>query len=97
MIEGSAARRVATAVRWLARIGGTALLVRWIHHLPYEWRVFLEEQWDYGDRLFSVGFLAMLLGVLAGWLNDKLAAALLIIGYLEGRKHLPIIELRKAA
>ncbi|MFH1501647.1 MAG: hypothetical protein ABIG03_01240 [Candidatus Eisenbacteria bacterium] len=73
---------MATAVRWLARIGGTALLLKWIRHAPHELTTLLEEQWSYGERIFSVGFLAMLLGLVAGWLSDKLGAALLIAGFL---------------
>jgi len=81
-VSGRAIRRIATAVRWLARGGGVLLLVRWVSHAPYEVTRFMEEQWSYGERLFSVGFLAMLLGLVVGWLNDRLAAALLIVGYL---------------
>lgn len=82
MISGRGARRVATTIRWLARVAGVLLLVRWVPHAPYEAMRFMEEQWSYGERLFSVGFLAMLLGLVVGWVNDKLAAALLIVGYL---------------
>ena len=36
----------------------------------------------YGDRIYSVGFLAILLGVIAGWLSYRGGAALIIAGFL---------------
>jgi len=76
------ARRAAAAARWLARLGGTVLLLYWMRHAVYELARLLEERWVFGERLFSVGFLAMMLGLLVGWLSDRLAAGLLIAGYL---------------
>lgn len=75
-------RSIATVVRWLARVGGTILLVYWIRHATFELAVLMEEKWLYGERLFSVGFLVMMLGLLVGWLSDRAAAGLLIAGYL---------------
>lgn len=76
------ARWTATAVRWLARVGGTALLLWRVQHATYELTRLLEEHWVYGERIFSVGFLAMMLGLVVGWLSDRVGAALLIAGYL---------------
>jgi hypothetical protein len=76
------ARWTATSVRWLARIGGTVLLLRWIRHAAYELTVLVEEHLVYGERIFSMGFLAMTLGLLVGWLSEKAGAALLVAGYL---------------
>ncbi len=39
------------------------------------------QKWAYGERIFSMAFLGMLLGVLAGWRSDRFGAALLISGY----------------
>jgi len=79
---GTAIRRLAIAVAWVARVAGTVLLFR-------HWRLGVDEIGQlttvgttYGDRIFSVGFLAMLLGLVIGWLNLRAAAALLIAGYV---------------
>lgn len=74
--------RLTSTARWLARVGGTCLLVYWTRHAVYELAALLEERLVYGERLFSLGFLAMMLGVLVGWLSDRVGAGLLIAGYL---------------
>ncbi len=80
--SASTARRAAATARWLARIAGTLLLVYWIRQAAYEVAALQGEQSVYGERLFSLGFLAMMLGLLVGWVSDRIAAGLLIAGYL---------------
>jgi hypothetical protein len=48
----------------------------------YEVNRLIEERWAFGERIFSVAFLAMLLGVLIGWRSDRSGAALLVPGYI---------------
>ncbi len=48
----------------------------------YEVNRLIEERWAFGERIFSVAFLAMLLGVLIGWRSDRYGAALLVPGYI---------------
>jgi len=48
----------------------------------YEVNRLIEERWAFGERIFSVAFLAMLLGVLIGWRSDRFGAALLVPGYI---------------
>lgn len=76
------ASRTAAAVRWFARVGGTALLLWRIQLVAYELARLMEERWVYGERIFSIGFLAMMLGLVVGWLSDRAGAALLIAGYM---------------
>lgn len=76
------ARRANVALRWIARIAGTALLVHYVRYGALEATRLATERWVYGDRIFSVGFLAMLLGVVVGWLSDRGAAVLVVGGYL---------------
>jgi hypothetical protein len=48
----------------------------------YEINNLIGQKWAYGERIFSVAFLGMLLGLLAGWWKDRYAAALLVSGYI---------------
>jgi hypothetical protein len=48
----------------------------------YEVNRLIVQKWMYGERIFSMAFLGMLLGVLIGWRSDRYGAALLISGYL---------------
>jgi hypothetical protein len=82
VMTGRAARRVNVALRWIARIAGTALLIYYVRQGAYEATRLATEKWVYGDRIFSVGFLAMLGGIVLGWLADRGAAVLLVGGYL---------------
>ena len=63
-------------------MGGTALLVVHFQQGIYEVNRLIEQRWVYGERIFSMAFLGMLLGVLVGWRSDRLGAALLISGYI---------------
>ncbi|MBN2565359.1 MAG: hypothetical protein JXB46_06580 [Candidatus Eisenbacteria bacterium] len=78
----STARRVAAIVRWSARVLGTGLLAYWFRHAEYEFAILMQEKWVYGERMFSIGFLAMMLGLVVGWMSDRVAAGLLIAGYI---------------
>jgi hypothetical protein len=69
-------------VRWIARVAGTALLFVHIRQGGQEAARLALERWVYGDRKFSIGFLAMLLGLLVGWVSDRAAAVLLVAGYV---------------
>ena len=40
------------------------------------------QKWAYGERIFSIAFLGMLVGLLVGWWRDRFAAALLLSGYV---------------
>ena len=48
----------------------------------YEINRLIEQRWVYGERIFSMAFLGMLLGVLIGWRSDRYGAALLIPSYV---------------
>jgi len=48
----------------------------------YEFSRLVAQKWVYGERIFSAAFLGMLLGTMVGWRNDRLAAALLMAGYV---------------
>ena len=48
----------------------------------YEINRLIEQKWVYGERIFSMAFLGMLLGVLIGWRSDRYGAALLIPSYV---------------
>lgn len=48
----------------------------------YEINNLIAQKWAYGERIFSVAFLGMLVGLLAGWWKDRFAAALLVPGYI---------------
>lgn len=69
-------------MRWAARVAGTALLFVHIRQGGQEAARLASEQWVYGDRMFSIGFLAMMLGLLVGWMSDRAAAVLLVAGYV---------------
>ena len=75
-------RRTSVALRWIARLGGTALLVVFFSQGTYEFSRLVAQKWVYGERIFSAAFLGMLLGTMVGWRNDRLAAALLMAGYV---------------
>jgi hypothetical protein len=74
--------RSAAVVRWLARIGGTALLIMQAQQGVYEVNRLMVQKWAYGERIFSAAFLGMLIGLLVGWWNHRFAAALIIAGYV---------------
>jgi len=75
-------RRVSAVIGWAARIGGTVLLwLQWRHGV-YEATVLAGPAASYGNRILSVGFLAMLLGIVLGWLSYRGGAALIIGGYV---------------
>lgn len=78
----STVRRVAAITRWSARVVGTGLLAYWFRHAEYEFAILMQEKWVYGERMFSLGFLAMMLGLVIGWMSDRVAAGLLIAGYI---------------
>lgn len=80
-VSGLALRRRAAVARWLARCAGTVLLVLHIRQGAYELSHLTMVTSAYGGRIFSVGFLAMLLGVVVGWLSDRAAAVLLVGGF----------------
>ena len=48
----------------------------------YEINRLIEQRWVYGERIFSMAFLGLLLGVLIGWRSDRYGAALLISSYV---------------
>ena len=48
----------------------------------YEVNRLIEQKWAFGERIFSVALLAMLLGLLIGWRSDRFGAALLVPGYI---------------
>jgi len=48
----------------------------------YEINRLIVQKWAYGERIFSIAFLGMLVGLLAGWWRDRFAAALLLSGYV---------------
>lgn len=74
--------RTAVVARWLARIGGTALFVVQFQQGIFEVNRLVAQKWAYGERIFSVAFLGMLIGLVVGWWNHRFAAALLMAGYL---------------
>ncbi len=74
--------RTAVVVRWLARIGGTALFVTQFQQGIFEVNRLIVQMWAYGERIFSAAFLGMMIGLVVGWWNHRFAAALLISGYL---------------
>ena len=52
------------------------------HQGVYEFNRLIVQKWAYGERIFSAAFLGLLLGLIVGWWNHRLAAALLIGGYI---------------
>jgi len=40
------------------------------------------QKWAYAERIFSVAFLAMILGALVGWRSDRAGAAFILSGYI---------------
>jgi len=48
----------------------------------YEFDRLIVQKWAYGERIFSAAFLGLLVGAVVGWWNHRLAAALLIGGYV---------------
>lgn len=68
--------------RWIARLGGTALIVLHFQQATYEVERLVVQKWAFAERIFSAAFLGMLLGALFGWRSDKGAAALLLSGYI---------------
>lgn len=81
-MSGRSTSRSRSVVRWLARLTGTLLLIRHASEGVFEAAKLAAELWVFADRVYSMGFLAMLAGLLCGWLNDRAAAGLLIAGYL---------------
>ena len=69
-------------VRWLARIAGTLLLIRHARDAVFEVAKLSAELWVFADRVYSLGFLAMVAGLVLGWVSDRAAAGLLVAGYL---------------
>jgi nitrate/nitrite transporter NarK len=67
---------------WVARVGGLALVALNFRQGMYEVNRLLVQKWAYAERIFSVAFLAMLLGALVGWKSDRAGAAFLMSGYL---------------
>ena len=82
LLSNRSTRRSRTVVRWLARIAGTLLLVRHARDGVFEAAKLVAELWVFADRVYSFGFLAMLAGLILGWLSDRAAAGLLVAGYL---------------
>jgi hypothetical protein len=80
--SGRTIRHRRIAVRWVARGAGSVLLLVHVREGAYEASRLVMEKWVYGDRMFSIGFLAMLFGLLVGWLTDRGAAVLLVGGYV---------------
>jgi hypothetical protein len=75
-------KRLAVGIGWIARLGGTILVLRYWQHGVEEIQQFRFAAMTYGDRIYSVGFLAILLGVIVGWLSYRGGAALIIAGFL---------------
>jgi hypothetical protein len=82
VISNRSTNRSRMVVRWLARVAGTLLLVRHARDGVFEAAKLVTERWVYADRIYSIGFLAMLVGLILGWLSDRAAAGLLVAGYL---------------
>jgi MFS family permease len=81
--SGRSLRRRRIAVRWIARVAGGALFLLQIQQGAYEAsHLVTDNKWLYADRMFSIGFLAMALGLLVGWLSDRAGAVLLVGGYM---------------
>jgi hypothetical protein len=79
--SGRTARRTTVLLRWVARIVGTLLLVVFLGRAVSEARLVLETR-DYGDRIFSFGVLAALLGLVLGWSVERMGGALIVGGCL---------------
>jgi hypothetical protein len=75
-------RKRTAVARWVARLGGTALILVNYKQALYEIDRLIVQKWAYGERIFSVAFLAMLLGMVIGWWNHRFATALILSGYI---------------
>jgi hypothetical protein len=75
-------RKRSAVARWVARLAGTILIVLNYKHALYEVNRLVVQKWAYGERIFSVAFLAMLLGMVVGWWNHRFATALILSGYI---------------
>lgn len=48
----------------------------------YEINRLIVQKWAYGERIFSMAFLAMLLGMVVGWWNHRVASVLILSGWI---------------
>lgn len=67
---------------WVARLAGSALVVVYFRQGVYEFNRLLVQRWAYGERIYCAAFLGMMVGAIVGWWNERLAAALLMAGYI---------------
>jgi hypothetical protein len=58
------------------------LIVLHYEQVPYEINRLVVQKWAYGERIFSMAFLAMMLGMVVGWWNHRLAAVLILSGWV---------------
>jgi hypothetical protein len=80
--EGPDIRKRSVISRWVARIAGTVLIVLNYEQVPYEINRLVVQKWAYGERIFSMAFLAMMLGMVVGWWNHRFAAVLILSGWV---------------
>jgi hypothetical protein len=58
------------------------LIVLNYQQVPHEVNRLIVQKWAYGERIFSVAFIAMLLGMVVGWWNHRFAAVLILSGWV---------------